>query len=120
MKIFDEVVRTDTRPSGDAEPLFQFLNRVCGNYWDQVREVIERWFSRFLADARADLHARIRDKNGDRNTHSALWELYLHEMLIGSGYEVKCHPDLPGRSLLSYERWGISLCRSSKNIHARR
>jgi hypothetical protein len=97
MKVFDEVIRTETRPSGDVEPLFQFLNRVCGSYWDQVREVIERWFSRLPVDARGDLRARIRD-NDDRNAHSALWELYLHEMLIGSRCEVKCHPDLPGRS----------------------
>lgn len=98
MKVFDDVIRTEMQPSGDAEPLFHFLNRIYGNYWDQVREVIECWFSRFPADARTDLHARIRNKNDDRNTHSALWELYLHEMLIGSGCEVKCHPDLPGRS----------------------
>ena len=51
MKVFDEAIRTETRPYGDVEPAFQFLNRVCDNYWDQVREVIKRWFSRFQADA---------------------------------------------------------------------
>lgn len=35
----------------------QFLDRVSGPYWDQVRDLIEDWFSRLCPDAQADVRA---------------------------------------------------------------
>ncbi|MDX8032972.1 hypothetical protein SK803_22365 [Lentzea sp. BCCO 10_0856] len=98
MKVFDEIVRHDASEQGNSESFAVFLNRVKGEYWDQVRVVIERWLLRFPAGDRKDIRSRIRDKNTDRNVHAALWELYLHEMLLGLGYEVECHPSVAGTS----------------------
>ncbi|GAA4303822.1 hypothetical protein GCM10023086_20660 [Streptomyces venetus] len=33
--------------------------------------------------------SRLLDRNSDANVYSALWEWYLHEMLLGSGCAVE-------------------------------
>ncbi|WP_199755242.1 hypothetical protein [Amycolatopsis sp. WAC 04197] len=66
-----------------------FLDRVAGSYWDQVRHVINEWCSHLPASSRPGLRSRLLDRNADSNVYSALWELYLHEMLLGSGYSVE-------------------------------
>jgi hypothetical protein len=93
MRIFDNIARTDGRPSRNSESTSAFLNRAAGPYWDQVRAVIEDWYGRYPNEEKKDLRARIR--SGDEaHVYAALWELYLHEMLLCAGYEVECHPVL--------------------------
>ena len=53
VNIFSAVERTDPSPGGHRESHFQFIDRVAGHYWDQVRDLVEEWFSRFCADAQA-------------------------------------------------------------------
>lgn len=98
MQIFDRITRSDDSPSKHVEPYAEFLNRVSGQYWDQVRDCIEQWAAAFPEESRADLRSRLRDRGKDQSVRSALWEIYLHAMLTGSEYEVECHPDLPGTS----------------------
>ena len=93
MTVFDDMIRTDAGPSKNAEALSVFLNRAAGPYWDQVRKVIEDWYRRYPSEERKDLQARLRDSN-DVHVHAALWELYLHEMFVCSGFKVECHPVL--------------------------
>ncbi|WP_234376078.1 hypothetical protein [Streptomyces sp. CB01201] len=66
----------------------EFFERIAGPFWDQVREVINDWWSHFPSQAQAGLRSRLLDRNSDTNVYSALWELYLHEMLLGSGCTV--------------------------------
>lgn len=47
--------------------------------------MINEWWSRFPDRAQPGLLSRLRDRNSDTNVCSALWELYLHQMLLGSG-----------------------------------
>jgi hypothetical protein len=98
MQIFDQVVRSDDSPSKHVEPYAEFLNRVSGQYWDQVRDCIEQWAAAFPEESRADLRSRLRDRGKDQAARSALWEIYLHAMLTGAGYEVECHPEMPDTS----------------------
>lgn len=93
MRIFEDIERINARPGGDSEPFYTFLNRVAGPYWDQVRQVIERWFECYPESEKQDLGSRLKDRK-DSNSWAALWELYLHEMFRGAGYRVECHPDL--------------------------
>ncbi|MFD5815146.1 hypothetical protein [Streptomyces sp. NPDC127038] len=51
--------------------------------------MINKWWSRFPDHAQPGLLSRLRDRNSDTNVFSALWELYLHEMLLGSGCSVE-------------------------------
>lgn len=94
-QVFSDIGRTDASPSGHNESTAAFLDRVCGHYWDQVRELIEAWVSRFPADSRADIIGRLRSP--DYAQHSgAYWELYLHETFTQSGFDVTVHPPLDG------------------------
>lgn len=89
MVIYSDRSRTDASPKRESEPEAEFYDRIAGPYWDQVREVINKWSSHLPVDAQPGIRSRLRDRNNDSNVFSALWELYLHEMLIGSGCTVE-------------------------------
>jgi len=95
--IFSAIVRTDSSPASHGDSHFQFLEHVSGPYWDQVRDLIEDWFSRLCFDAQADVRGRLRSRD-DRQSNGAFFELYLHECLLRMGYMVTCHPELEGTS----------------------
>lgn len=95
--IFSTTTRTDPSPASQGDSQFQFLDRVSGPYWDQVRDLIEDWFARLCPDAQADVRGRLRSRD-DRQFTGAFFELYLHECLLRMGYSVTCHPELEGTS----------------------
>ncbi|MCA1218568.1 hypothetical protein [Streptomyces sp. 8L] len=51
--------------------------------------MINEWWSHLPVQSRPGLRSRLLDRNSDTNVFSALWELYLHEMLLGSGCTVE-------------------------------
>lgn len=89
MGVYASRNRTDAAPKRAAEPQAEFFERVAGLFWDQVRDVINEWWSRFPDRAQPGLLSRLRDRNSDTNFFSVLWELYLHAMLLGSGCSVE-------------------------------
>ncbi|MDH6517483.1 hypothetical protein M2163_005536 [Streptomyces sp. SAI-135] len=89
MVVYRDWNRTDSSPKRASEPDAEFLDRIAGPFWDQVRGVINDWVSHFPAQAQSGLRSRLLDRNSDANVFSALWELYLHEMLLGSGCTVQ-------------------------------
>ncbi|RKT69535.1 hypothetical protein DFJ66_2768 [Saccharothrix variisporea] len=97
VNIFSAVERTDLSPAGHGDSHFEFIDRVAGPYWDQVRDLIEDWFSRLCPDAQADVRGRLRSRD-DRQSKGAFFELYLHECLLRMGYTVTCHPEVEGTS----------------------
>lgn len=95
VSLFDAIDRTDGSPAGHLETSFQFLNRVAGTFWAQVRELMQSWLDHVDEDIHYnDLRGRLRDE--DRASFSAFLELYLHEFFKAGGYDVTIHPDLPG------------------------
>ncbi|WP_132154857.1 hypothetical protein [Kribbella antiqua] len=97
MTIFSATIRTDASPRSHGDSQFQFLDRVSGPYWDQVRGLIEDWFCRLCPEAQADVRGRLRSTD-DRQSKGAFFELYLHECLLRMGYSVTCHPEVDGTS----------------------
>ncbi|MFI1171533.1 hypothetical protein [Streptomyces melanogenes] len=97
MAVYTSWNRADASPKRAAEPDAEFLDRIAGPFWDQVRGVINEWWSRFPDQARHGLRSRLLDRNSDANVYSALWELYLHEMLLGSGCAVEIERQLGTR-----------------------
>ncbi|WP_141856219.1 hypothetical protein [Kribbella jejuensis] len=95
MSVFSIIARTDPSEAAHGESQFQYLDRVAGRYWDQVRDLIEDWFSRLCTDAQKDVRGRLRDRD-DRQFTGAFFELYLHECLLRMGYAVTCHPKVEG------------------------
>lgn len=91
--VFGDRVRADMSPCGHAEPTARFLDRVGGDYWAQVRALIEEWVANIPSEARPDIVGRLRSREAGK-FHGAFWELYLHETFVQSGFSVSIHPKL--------------------------
>jgi hypothetical protein len=52
------------------------------------------WFEHLSADAQADVRGRIRSRD-EAQHQSAFFELYWHELLRCSDFEVETHPQVP-------------------------
>ncbi|NYE42060.1 hypothetical protein [Streptomyces fulvorobeus] len=89
MVVYTSGNRTDASPKRAVEPHAEFFQRIAGPFWDQVRDVINEWWSHLPDQAQTGARSRLLDGNSDTNVFSALWELYLHEMLLGSGCTVE-------------------------------
>ncbi|MFD8483174.1 hypothetical protein [Kitasatospora sp. NPDC059673] len=97
MAVYDNRRRTDPAPKREMESSADFFNRISGPFWDQIRDVVNEWWAHFPDHVRPGLMSRLVDRNSDANVHSALWELYLHEMLIGSGCTVQIEQQVGAR-----------------------
>jgi len=97
MKLFDKMTRKDTGPALHAEPMFYYLNRSVRLECKKIRNLLEQWFKRFPSGAQADLRGRFRSKD-DRSNLGAFFELYLHELLVKSGFSVEIHPSVSGKA----------------------
>jgi hypothetical protein len=95
MDVYDDIDRVDPSPRGHVESNADFLNRVRGPFWDEVRALVERWFGNLPQTEQADVRGRLRSPD-NRQSHGAFWELYLHESLIRAGYAVTPHPVVAG------------------------
>jgi hypothetical protein len=93
--LFDTSERSDGAPASHGEDMFSFLTRVDQPYWAAVRDVLDEWFAELPAAEQDELRKRFRTgKYGE--ILSALWQLYLHALLVRSGFTVTAHPTLPG------------------------
>ena len=60
-----------------------------------IRALLEEWFLELPEDERLDLQQRFRSPI-ERQHRSAVFELFLHHMLLRCGFEIEFHPDIPG------------------------
>jgi hypothetical protein len=74
--------------------MWAFLNRVSEPGMAAPRAVLEDCFSRWPANSRADLGARLRAKD-DGQFLGTFWELYLHELHLRLDFECERDPELP-------------------------
>lgn len=54
-KVFDDLPRTDAAPARHNEGRFAFLNGSASQYFPEVRDFIEDWFTHLPPPARNDL-----------------------------------------------------------------
>lgn len=92
-RVFDVGVRSDMGPARHGEWHSLYLNRSARPQFVAARELVEDWFGRLCPDLRPSVWRRLR--RDDEAFASALWELYLHEMLVQLGYTIRCEPPLP-------------------------
>lgn len=93
--LFDNVDRINGNPAEHGEPLYTFLNRAAGDYWQSVRDVLTEWLSHYPEEERPTLISRFR-RTDRRGFLGAFWELYLHEVFRRLGFEVILHPEVNG------------------------
>ena len=93
MRLFDDVTRNEMGPQKRTQTLFGYYNLSAEPFVENMRELLQGWFDGFPDKGKKELISRIR--SGNRNFHSAIWELYLHELLRQLGFNVSLHPQLP-------------------------
>lgn len=93
IRLFDNLSRTWVSPSGYNELSFAYLNRSANEPIRKIREVLEHWFFRYPESGKVDLKERFRSRK-EHNHSSALFELWLHEVLCRLGCRVTVHPPL--------------------------
>ncbi len=94
MKLFDDIKRTDNSSADYNEPIFPYMNRTARKEFEEVRKILEVWFSHYPAPEQAELKSRFRS-NINRQHQSAFFELLLHEILVRLDCTVIPHPSVP-------------------------
>jgi hypothetical protein len=98
--LFDQFQREEPGPFPYSASSFDFLNRVAGERWSSVRELLEDWFREYPDDTPADkskTKLRKAFRKGDEGQHlGAWWELYIYTLYRRLGYLVTVHPEVPG------------------------
>jgi hypothetical protein len=92
VSVFGHSQSRDPRPRRNGEPEFVFLTRISGEFWEAVRDLIENFVGHIGSpEARTDITNRMKSRDDDQFA-SAWWEIYLHESLLRSNFEVEIHP----------------------------
>ncbi len=95
MTLFDDIQRTELRPKYDSESDFEYHNNSARPGLAAYREVAERWFENYPEVHKRDLRARYRSP-AQSDHFAAFFELYLHQLLLASGFTVEVHPSISG------------------------
>ena len=93
--LYDDRVRVARLPGTRSETAPQMLQRMGGQYWDDVRPTMNRWFDHVPPADREKLRGKLTGKDS-RQFRSAFWELYLHETFFCAGFTVVVEGKVPG------------------------
>lgn len=74
--------------------MYSWLDRCASSEAKRMRTLLEAWFARYPVQERNELKSRFQSKD-DFQCQSAVFELYLHELLTGLNYSLEVHPDNP-------------------------
>jgi hypothetical protein len=96
MKLFDEFDRINCNYSEYSEPKFTFINNSARAGFDEIRCVLEKWFTHYPISGQADLRSRFRSKINSHH-QAAFFELFLHELLLKLNCKIELHPDIPDK-----------------------
>lgn len=83
------------RAKRHGEPIYSYYRDTERPGIVAIRTLLEGWFTELPEGERLDLQQRFRSPI-ERQHRSAVFELFLHHMLLRSGFEVEFHPDIPG------------------------
>ena len=90
LRVFDDIARTDTTPGRRGVSSFEFMNTSARPKAEWARAIIEAWFEHLPDHEKPELRARLRQSD-DQHFRAAFFELYLHELLLRSGFTVEFH-----------------------------
>lgn len=91
--LFENKIRTDTKPAKHVDNTFDFYDRSCSPKINAVRNLLNNWFDKYPEDEKDEL--RLRFKNEFDET---LYELFLHELFLKQGFKLCVHPTVPNTS----------------------
>lgn len=91
-RIFSTLQRTDKSPAAYTETHYQFLDRVAGSFWDEIRDVLEMMFDEYPREHQQRLLTRLRGRSDEY--WGAYWELALHSALLHLGLNPTVDPEI--------------------------
>jgi hypothetical protein len=97
MKLFDEIERTKIDFIEQDESTFEYLNRSSRREINQIRDLMEFWFSHYPTQHQNEFKGKYRS-NKDRHHFAAFFELFIHELLLRLNCQIELHPKLTNRS----------------------
>jgi hypothetical protein len=83
------------RPKRYGESIYTYYRDSERSGMVAIRTLLEEWFPELPEEERLDLQQRFRSPI-ERQHRSAVFELFLHHMLLRCRFEVEFHPDVPG------------------------
>jgi hypothetical protein len=92
--LFDDRRRNDPSERKPGEHTWRFLDRVDDPVFDRVRRLLNAWYARYPPEHRTKLRGNLA-RGGNKQFHSAWFELYLHELHRALGFDVVVEPPLP-------------------------
>ena len=100
-RLFDDKPRNYTKPARRAETTYSFLDRSSKPEFKRVRDMLERWVGRLPEKQQRDTISKMRhnppgSQQDEIQFNAALFELFLHEFLLGTGGEVVVEPMVDG------------------------
>ena len=78
-----------------GEPIYTYYRDSERSGVVAIRTLLEVWFLEIPEAEQLDLQQRFRSPI-ERQHRSAVFELFLHHMILCLGFEVEFHPDVPG------------------------
>ena len=93
MNLFDDIDRERREHTPNVYSGFVLLNRDVSPEAQHLRNRLESWFEKFPASSKKDVRARFRSIDVHEG---ALFELFLHELMIRLGCTVEVHPQIMG------------------------
>jgi hypothetical protein len=90
LSLFESVVQSDDYMK-QSESMYDFLNRSAWAKSEQIRNLLEQWYSEYPSKQQNDVCQRFR--NSDDLQHcGAFFELYCSALLHKQGYTIEAHP----------------------------
>lgn len=91
IRLFDNIGRYKANFRNYSESSFDYLNKSARPEIDIVRSNIEEWFNRYQSNKKEDLYERLRSRD-DLQHNAALFELFLHDLMLRLGCKIDIHP----------------------------
>lgn len=93
MNLFDEKIRNYSGFSKNLTSNYDYINDSSRNDVTALRSTLNQWFSHYPIEEQAELKSRlIKGETFD----DTFFEMYLHELLLCMGFQLKLHPAMKG------------------------
>lgn len=93
--LFSNTSRTNSEVREYSESAYAHLDRTARPAFQKVREMLESWANRLPSAEVGEFVQRL-TSGDDLLFHSAVLELYMHELLMSTSHAVVFHPEIPG------------------------
>ena len=93
MPVFEDKERTDPSPKRRNELTYAFYDRVAGEKFEVIRDLVNTWTGELPASEISEVVARFRTPE-EIKFDTAVAEIVMHAAFRRLGFQVDVHPDL--------------------------